>query len=85
MTKRFNNDLSEYTESEFLELLKETMTANEKDAITLVVWFGENISHPNGSGLITHPSMCGIEDTPEAMVAEIKRYYVEQGLPCFKE
>jgi hypothetical protein len=50
-----------------------------------LVSFLDTTDHPEGSALLTHPEMIGIEDTPEAMVAELKRWYTEKGQPCFKD
>ncbi|KDM90417.1 bacteriocin immunity protein [Photobacterium galatheae] len=80
------NELIQYTEQDFLGLVKEPYDENCDDQLVeeLLVFFNEMIRHPKGSVLITHPMMCGIEDSPEAVIAELKRWYAEQGLPCFK-
>ncbi|MGC9462369.1 bacteriocin immunity protein [Vibrio genomosp. F10] len=81
------NSLQEYTESEFLELLvrSEEIDFGDKELEALVVFFNEKIEHPNGSTLITHPTMLGIEDSSEAIIAELKRWYDEKGKACFKD
>ncbi|TOH16460.1 bacteriocin immunity protein [Vibrio parahaemolyticus] len=79
------NNLQEYTELEFLDLLARSMDFDEKESDEVVCFFNEKIKHPKGSALLTHPSMLGLEDTPESIINEIKRWYASQGLPCFKE
>ncbi len=79
------NKISDYTEIEFIELLEAYMTCSEEDDDIFLDWFEEKVIHPKSSDLLTHPTICGIEDSPKAMTAEIKRWYVVQGLPCFKE
>ncbi|NAX45441.1 bacteriocin immunity protein [Photobacterium halotolerans] len=81
---QFKESLQDYTESEFVHLLQNFIGAEENDADAIVDWLDENIQHPEDYGLVTHPTECGIDDSPEAMVAELKRWYAEQGLPCFK-
>ncbi len=81
------NSISDYTEKEFTELLEMFMNSKpseEGDAV-FFDWLKKKVSHPKRCDLLTHPTMCGIEDSPKAMTAEIKRWYEEQGLPCFKE
>lgn len=81
------NSLQEYTESEFLALLvkSEYIDFGDKELEELVGFFNEKIDHPNGSELITHPTMLGIEDSSEAIIGELKRWFKEQGKPCFKD
>ncbi|RZQ03509.1 bacteriocin immunity protein [Vibrio vulnificus] len=81
------NSLQEYTESEFLGLLvkSEGIDFGEKELDELVDFFNEKIEHPSGSDLIMHPTMLGIEDSSEAIIAELKRWYTEKGQPCFKD
>lgn len=79
--------LLDYTEKEFLALL---LSAEDDDfpddeLDKLVYFFNKSTAHPRGSALLTHPTMVGIEDSPEAIIAELKRWYSEQGMPCFKE
>ncbi len=81
------NSIQEYTEKEFLELLFESESDNysAEDLDDLVVFFNEKIGHPSGSDLIMYPTSIEIEDTPESIVREIKRWYAEQGIKCFKD
>lgn len=80
------NELNQYTEQEFLELVKEPYDENCDDQLVdeLLIFFNKKIRHPKGSALVTHPDLCGIEDSPEAVISELKRWYAEQGLSCFK-
>ena len=80
------NNLTSYTEVEFLQLIRNTHdgVATDQEVEELVSFF-DTTEHPEGSALLTHPKMVGIEDTPEAMVAELKRWYQKQGIPCFKD
>ncbi|MDO6709068.1 bacteriocin immunity protein [Photobacterium sp. 1_MG-2023] len=80
------NDISEYSEQEFFELVKKPFARGcDPDFLDeLLYFFNSKLQHPKGSSLVTHPTMVGIEDSPEAVVAELKRWYAEQGLPCFK-
>ncbi len=80
------NSLQDYTEQEFLKLIQNvhTGTATNQEVEALVRFF-DMTGHPEGSALLTHPKMVGIDDTPEAMVDELKRWYAEQGIKCFKD
>ncbi|KUI99226.1 hypothetical protein VRK_17050 [Vibrio sp. MEBiC08052] len=77
--------LEDYTESEFLELVTNISDANgsEQELDEMVEHFTQIVKHPESNGLIFYPPE-NREDSPEAVVAEIKRWYMEQGLPCFK-
>ncbi len=77
--------IEEYSESEFLTLLAFLNGATEKEADEIVDWLDDNIKHPDGYALVTNSIECGIDDSPQAVVAELKRWYASQGLPCFKE
>ncbi|WP_255555425.1 bacteriocin immunity protein [Enterovibrio paralichthyis] len=81
------SSLSDYTEKEFLELLLSTEDDDfpDDDLDKLVYFFNKSTVHPKGSALLTHPTMVGIEDSPEAIVTELKRWYSEHGIPCFKD
>ncbi len=80
------DSLLDYTESEFLELIQNAHSGTALDQeVEDLVGFLDTTTYPDGSALLTHPRMIGIEDTPEAIILELKRWYDEQGLPCFKE
>lgn len=76
--------LKDYTEPEFLQLLlaSEELDFSDDD---LVNFFKEKINHPKGNALLTHPAMLGIEDSSEAIIEELKRWYHEKGQSCFKD
>ncbi len=82
------NSLQDYTEQEFLDELTKILDDDDKYDPSLiddlVEYFNTKIAHPSGSALITHPSHVGIDDTTDAIISEIKRWYAEQGLECFK-
>ncbi|MGB7997356.1 MAG: bacteriocin immunity protein [Photobacterium halotolerans] len=78
------NSLQDYTETEFLEILEQTIEAEEEDVDTLADFFEEHVRHPKGCDLLFYPTKCGIEDTSQAVIDELKRWYAEQGLLCFK-
>ncbi|GAB7229897.1 bacteriocin immunity protein [Vibrio rotiferianus] len=81
------NRLQDYTESEFLQLLlaSEELDFSDEGLDDLVNFFNEKVDHPKGSALLTHPTMLGIEDSSEAIIEELKRWYTEKGQPCFKD
>ncbi|WP_394167986.1 bacteriocin immunity protein [Photobacterium piscicola] len=81
------SSLQDYSELEFLDLLSrsEEYDFDDKELDKLIYFFNKKIKHPKGSALITHPTICGIEDSPQAVVSELKRWYQEQGLPLFKD
>lgn len=76
--------IEEYSESEFLTLLASLNVASEKEADEVVDWLDDNIKHPDGYALVTNSIECGIEDSPQAVLSELKRWYREQKLPLFK-
>lgn len=79
--------LKDYTESEFLQLLlaSEELDFSDDDLDESVNFFNEKINHPKGNALLTHPTMLGIEDSSEAIIEELKRWYHEKGQSCFKD
>ncbi|HBC3474367.1 TPA: bacteriocin immunity protein [Vibrio parahaemolyticus] len=81
------NSLCDYKESEFLAILIESEAADydSSQLDELVLFFNEAVEHPDGSDLLMYPTVCGIDDNPQAIISEIKRWYQSQGLPCFKE
>ncbi|HHJ1362814.1 TPA: bacteriocin immunity protein [Pseudomonas aeruginosa] len=84
------NNLADYTESEFLEIIEEFFKNKsglkgnelEKRMDKLVKHFEEVTSHPRKSGVIFHPKP-GFE-TPEGIVKEVKEWRAANGLPGFK-
>ncbi|MDO6709075.1 bacteriocin immunity protein [Photobacterium sp. 1_MG-2023] len=79
------NSITEYSESEFLNFIElicdNDLTEKEEDA--LIRHFAKVVHHPSGTDLIFWPKE-GDDDSPEGILLEIKRWYAEQGLPCFK-
>ncbi|NAW65457.1 bacteriocin immunity protein [Photobacterium halotolerans] len=78
--------LHNYTENEFLEIISVLYAGElEDDAVDeLADFFDEKVKHPEHRDLVFYTKECGIEETPEAIISELKRWYTEQGLPCFK-
>ncbi len=83
------NHITDYTEREFLELIKEIYKENDEadsdDLLDKLINHFEKISeHPDGSDLIYYPE--GNPDPqPEDIVNTIKDWRKSQGLPCFKD
>lgn len=84
MLKMLNN-IHEYNEEEFLHILRMTIDAPEEDVDVISNFFDEKILHPDHEDLLFYPKTCGIEDSPEGIINELKRWYAEQGLPLFKD
>lgn len=80
------NKITDYSEKEFLDFVISIWDNDlpEEEEDELVAKFVELIEHPAKSDLIFWPKD-GQEDSPEGIVNEIKRWYSEQGKPCFKE
>ncbi len=80
-------NLQNYNENEFYDLLESAYSGKISDEKldSLVYFFSTSIKHPGKRSLIVDPELCGIEDSPEAVITEIKRWYAEQGLKCFKD
>jgi hypothetical protein len=78
--------ISDYTESEFLAFTQDIYECNgsEEEVEQWVNDFVELVSHPEGSDLIFYPPD-EREDSPEAVIAELKRWYAETGQQCFKD
>ncbi|MBX8540039.1 bacteriocin immunity protein [Pseudomonas cichorii] len=83
------NSFCEYTEAEFIDLLKELAKEDEEaendDRADLLLLHFEKISeHPAGSDLIYYPEP-GAESSPEGITKIVKEWRDAQGLPGFKE
>lgn len=80
------NNLQDYTEIEFFELLNKGFDGELglKESDDLVEFLNRS-KYPKGAMIIINPSSVGIEDDPKAIVEELKRWYSENDLPCFKE
>ncbi|WP_285431025.1 bacteriocin immunity protein [Pseudomonas sp. fls2-241-R2A-110] len=83
--------IEDYTESEFLEFLRELfeggedLTADEFDQymIERVNHFEEITEHPGGSDVIFYPKE-GQEDSPEGILKEVKEWRALNNKPGFK-
>ncbi|AIN16793.1 colicin immunity / pyocin immunity family protein [Yersinia rochesterensis] len=78
--------LEEYRESEFIELISKIILDKglEDELDSLLENFINVSEHPNGSDLIYYPEE-GADDSPEGILAEIKKWRAENGKPGFKE
>ncbi|WP_394134309.1 bacteriocin immunity protein [Aliivibrio fischeri] len=80
------NNLSDYTEDEFLSFLEAFWngegTEDEEDEF--ISKFNQIVKHSDKSGLITHPKLPE-NDSPNGVISEIKTWYADQGIPCFKD
>ncbi|EMO2017766.1 bacteriocin immunity protein [Pseudomonas aeruginosa] len=81
--------ISEYTEKEFLEFVKDIYTNNKKkfpteeSHIQAVLEFKKLTEHPGGSDLLYYPNE-NREDSPAGVVKEVKEWRASKGLPGFK-
>ena len=79
--------LSDYTEKEFLELVRKICNADaptEEDENRLVREFKRLTEHPAGSDLIFYPEE-GKDYSSEGIVREVKEWRKENGKSGFKE
>lgn len=82
-----NKKLSDYTELEFLNFVKNTYYdtyPSEEEHIRAILQFENLIEHPDGSDLIYYHND-EREDSPEGVLAEVKKWRAENGKPGFKE
>ena len=80
------NTIADYTEVEFLDLLKRITKADapsEKALDDLVDHFEMITQHPDGSDLIYYPETPE-DGTPESIVRLVKEWRLSQGLSFFK-
>lgn len=80
------DNLSDYTETEFLSYVEKIYGAelSEEEEDRLINHFKKIVKHPKGSDLVFWPDDSQ-EDSPNGVISELKRWYSEQGIPCFKE
>ncbi|CNF78704.1 colicin immunity protein (E7) [Yersinia bercovieri] len=82
------NSISEYTETEFIDLLNIIFRENSSDADDyldkLLEYFVRITEHPEGTDLIYYPSSDS-ECTPEKILEKVKKWRAENGRPGFKE
>lgn len=84
--------LQDYSELEFLVFLNEFFEnpsnlkgKQQSEHISrLTVHFNNIVKHPEKSALIFYPRP-GVEDSPEAVIAEIKAWCAANGKPGFRE
>ena len=83
---KLKESLTEYTESEFLELINTIYKAEGSDQFQddLLEHFIEITEHPRGSDVIYYPDK-GQEDSPAGILHEVKSWRFENGKPGFRE
>lgn len=81
------SSISEYTEAEFLEFMKEIFKENiakTDDQLDILLEHFERITeHPEGTDLIYYAAT-DAESTPEAITNKIKEWRAANGKPGFK-
>lgn len=83
--------LEDYTEADFLRLLREFFenpnrlkgAALEAHLTELSQHFVKLVDHPKGTDLIFYPE-ARAEDSPEGVLSVVKEWRAKQGLPGFK-
>ncbi|EBA3099657.1 TPA: bacteriocin immunity protein [Salmonella enterica subsp. indica] len=82
------NSISDYTEAEFIELMKEIdkeNVAETDDKLDLLLNHFEQVTeHPDGTDLIYYAAS-DAESTPEAITKKIKEWRAANGKPGFKQ
>ncbi|MCB5304321.1 bacteriocin immunity protein [Yersinia bercovieri] len=79
--------LTEYTENEFLELIKTLFDGgfrSEEARDVVVNAIVDAAEHPDGTDILFYPSNDS-EDSPEGILNVIKKWRAENGKPGFKE
>lgn len=77
--------LSDYTEDEFIRLIKAIDdAASEAEQGELVEKFNRVVPHPAGSDLLFYPEP-GADDSPEGVVVVIKEWCRANGQPGFAD
>ncbi|MDI3397260.1 bacteriocin immunity protein [Pseudomonas sp. V88_4] len=81
------NNISEYTEREFVsfleEIFKEDQAPSDTRADLLVRHFNKIVGHPEKMNLIYRP-LPEADDSAEGITRTIKEWRISQGLPGFK-
>ncbi len=82
---QLKNQFSDYTESEFLDLLTDIVESNgpEEYQDQLLEHFIQITEHPLGSDLIYYPENPA-DATPERILETVKEWRARNGLPGFK-
>ncbi len=93
MELKLDDQIQNYTEAEFYRFLEDFFEDTDTNDLSdveydkhiskLAAHFSKIVNHPDGHGLIFHPSL-GREDTPNGVIQEIKQWYKKQGIPLFK-
>ncbi|MDC9582574.1 bacteriocin immunity protein [Xenorhabdus sp. PR6a] len=81
------NKIEDYTEAEFLAFITKIFDANydtDQQMDYAVSEFRLLTQHPDGSDLIFYPNE-GDDDSPEGVLARVKKWRAENGLPLFKK
>ncbi|EAW8184853.1 bacteriocin immunity protein [Salmonella enterica] len=82
------NSISDYTEAEFIELMKEIdkeNVAETDDKLDLLLNHFEQVTeHPDGTDLIYYAAS-DAESTPEAITKKIKEWRAANGKSGFKQ
>lgn len=83
---KLKENLTEYTESEFLEVIDKIYQAEGSDEFQdgLLEHFIEVTEHPRGSDIIYYPDK-GQEDSPVGILQEVKNWRFKNGKPGFRE
>ena len=82
--------IADYTEAEFFEFVKNifyddlSFYPTEKLKVSAVLLFEKLSEHPAGSDIIFYPEE-GRDDTPEAVVKQVKEWRAANGKPGFKQ
>ncbi|EMI5801213.1 bacteriocin immunity protein [Klebsiella aerogenes] len=82
-----DKDITDYTEAEFLVLVKKICDADyetESKHTDAVLLFKKLTEHPDGSDLIYYPKL-GQDDSPEGIVKAVKDWRAKNGKPGFKD
>ncbi|AZL75382.1 bacteriocin immunity protein [Pseudomonas oryziphila] len=83
--------ISDYTEGEFLELLKgiayvdSVLYPSERSHTNAILEFERITQHPLGSDLLYYPTKHGLTDSLGEVIRVVKQWRAEQGLPGFKD
>ncbi|MDD9338933.1 MAG: bacteriocin immunity protein [Providencia heimbachae] len=81
------NNISDYTELEFLDFVKKIFNVEnttEEEDVKNILLFKKLTEHPDGADLIYYPNE-GREDSPEGVVKEVKEWRAKNGKPGFKK
>ncbi|EAA8875449.1 bacteriocin immunity protein [Salmonella enterica subsp. enterica] len=91
----FKENIADYTENEFIELLEELVSSTRKERSlkgkaledyieSIVDHFIKITEHPAMGDLLFYPENLG-DDEPEKVVKIVKEWRRSQGLPLFKD